>query len=96
MSFPPFCVESRFICSLLLEYSRREKAYYFRATAMARMCLVRVIVGCYCADREVKSSSQAGSVADPELGGDHANDASVLCGNWFCGGTLDFQATTSC
>ena len=25
-------------------------------------------------------------------GGDYANDASLLCGNWLCGGSLDFPA----
>jgi hypothetical protein len=28
-------------------------SYYFRATSMARMCLVAVIRDCYCADSEV-------------------------------------------
>ena len=29
------------------------------------------------------------------VGGIYANDASVLCGNWLCGGPLDFQAASS-
>jgi hypothetical protein len=30
------------------------------------------------------------------MGVSHENDAHLLCGNWLCGGTLDFPATTSC
>ena len=29
------------------------------------------------------------------LGGDYANDVSVLCGNWLCGGPLGFPAGSS-
>jgi hypothetical protein len=28
------------------------------------------------------------------LGGDYADDAPVLCGNWLCGGPLDFPAAS--
>jgi hypothetical protein len=61
---------------------------------MARMCLVAVIRDCYCADSEVCSSPE-GSKLGPSFGGDYASHASLLRGNWLCGGPLDFQAAAS-
>jgi hypothetical protein len=61
---------------------------------MAPMCLVRFSARCYLADSEV----------DPPLKDRrpvwiweviYEGDASLLCGNWLCGGTLDFQAAAS-
>ena len=32
---------------------------------------------------------------DPDWGVSNAKDESVLCGDWLCGGALDFQAASS-
>ena len=60
---------------------------------MAPMCLVQTQGHWYCADREV-SSSPKGPRVDPDWGVFYAKDAPVLCGNWLCGGPLDFQAAS--
>ena len=39
--------------------------------------------------------SPEGENAEPEWGVFYENDASVLCGNWLCGGPLDIQAAGS-
>jgi hypothetical protein len=70
-------------------------SYYFRATLMAPMCLVRVIERCYCADRVQCWFLPCGQVGlIPNVGGEYAIDASVLRGNWLCGGPLDFSAAS--
>lgn len=68
--------------------------YYFRATSMALLCLVRVHACCYRPNRDV-SSSPEDQRGRSRLGGIYANDASVLCGYWLRGGPLDFQAASS-
>jgi hypothetical protein len=70
-------------------------SYYFRATSMALLCLVRLMARCYCADRDVLGSSPVGSnEVDPDWGVFYAEDEPVLRGNWLCGGSLDFQAAS--
>jgi len=64
--------------------------YYFRATSMARLCLVRPIGHWYCADRDSCTFSPEGDRAG--MGGIYASDAPLLRGNWICGGPLDFPA----
>ena len=59
---------------------------------MAPMCLVPLQSCCYCADRDCSSSPEADRL-DREVF--YESHASVLCGDWLCGGTLDFPATAS-
>jgi len=51
----------------MLAYACLHYCYYFRATSMARMCLVRLLFPCYCADRTCDCSSPKG--ADLSIGG---------------------------
>jgi hypothetical protein len=79
---------------VLRHYYFPHSSYYFRATLMAPMCLVRVKARCYCADRAYVPP--LGSVNWPiRLGVVYEDDAPVLCGNWLCGGPLDFSASAS-
>jgi hypothetical protein len=74
----------------------RVTSYYFRATSIAPMCLVRPTARCYCADREVEVPPLRITEVDPELGGVYEKSASVLRGVRLCGGPLDFQAASCC
>jgi hypothetical protein len=47
----------------------RVTSYYFRATHMAPMCLVRLRARCYCADRDIKVPPLRINEVDPEFGG---------------------------
>jgi hypothetical protein len=62
---------------------------------MAPLCLVWACGRCYCADRVLCPSSPEGQPAESEWGVIYESDASLLCGHWLCGGTLDFPANTS-
>jgi|HubBroStandDraft_2_1064218.scaffolds.fasta_scaffold19269_2 hypothetical protein len=49
--------------------SDRVTSYYFRATSIARLCLVRLTARCYCADRDIEVPPLRITEVDPEFGG---------------------------
>jgi len=62
---------------------------------MALLCLVHSQAGCYSADRvRCKRSSPDDQTIDLDWGVFYEDDASVLCGNWLCGGPLDIPAAS--
>lgn len=60
--------------------------YYFRATAMALLGLVRPALHCYFADSDAESSPEV--MADLDVGGIYEVHASVLRSSGLCGGPL--------
>lgn len=90
--WPGYCAQKPNQPFCLRRLPLQVPAYYFRATSMARLCLVPLIMRCYRADSASSSSPRITSRS--RLGGVYANDASVLCGDRVCGGPLDFSQTT--
>src|SRR5580704_15880785 len=76
--------------------SDRVTSYYFRATSIARLCLVRLTARCYCADRDIEVPPLKDHRSRSGIwGGVYEESTPVLCGVRLCGGPLDFQ-TASC